>query len=145
MSSSFFELPAWIRAKHAIVNIENKVQRCFVHSVLAHIHPVDAHPNRVSHYEPHLEELMTDGLLWPLPISMAPRFESTNPWDDKKDTVPLFVSKHHERQHYVNIDADGSQLRHYVLIRDMSALVRHRTKSSRRTYVCLRPLFHRVG
>ena len=45
--SSYLELERWIALKHAIINIRNYDNECFKWSILAHLHPVEVHPERV--------------------------------------------------------------------------------------------------
>ena len=151
-ASSYFKLPQWLKEKKALVNIKNNDELCYLWSILAHIHAVDGknNPNRVSHYEPHLNELQTDGIVFPMTIRQIPKFEDLNPsiavnvytWDKDRDIVPLFVSKHHYRQHEVDLllayttDDQGNEKWHYVTIRDMSKLVAHRSKHDGKTFVC---------
>ena len=41
LGSSYISLPKQLRAKKAIVNVQNKDTKCFLWSVLAALHPVD--------------------------------------------------------------------------------------------------------
>ena len=70
--SSKIETPDFIKAKGAIVNIGNDDDKCFVWSVLAHVHYVDGdnHPNEVRHYKKFEKTLNLSGLTFPLPVIM---------------------------------------------------------------------------
>ena len=46
--SSYIPLPDWISHKKAIVNIQNKDQKCFLWCILRYLHPVDEKNNRIS-------------------------------------------------------------------------------------------------
>ncbi len=50
-ASSFIDLPKEIKLKKAVVNIQNKDNKCFLWSVLAHLHPPQWKPERVEHYK----------------------------------------------------------------------------------------------
>ena len=46
--SSYIPLPDWISNKKAIVNIENKDEKCFLWCIPRYLHPVDEKDNRIS-------------------------------------------------------------------------------------------------
>ena len=50
--SFYIPTPKSIKGRHAITNIRNKDDLCFLYSILAHIHPIERNPNWVSNYEP---------------------------------------------------------------------------------------------
>lgn len=69
--SSFVPTPRHIAVKKAIINVQNvDDELCFLYSILASLHPVahESNPSRVHHYKPHLSELNTTGLSFPLPV-----------------------------------------------------------------------------
>ena len=55
--SSYIETPEFLFRKKAIINIKNEDKKCFLWSVLAHIHPQRNNPDRVSHYKPFANEM----------------------------------------------------------------------------------------
>jgi hypothetical protein len=138
VGSSFLEAPDFVKAKHAIVNVENRHDSlCFVWSVLAHLHPAVRNPNLFTHYMKYLSELNISCLKFPLAVNDVPKFELLNPFlrvnvltyeNSEKDFIPLYASPHRNRQTTVNLSllADGEK-RHYVLINSLSRLVRGRT------------------
>jgi len=116
---------------------------------LAHIHRVEPerNPSRVCHYRPHLSELDTTGLTFPLPVKDVAKFERLNTdiavnvmTFDECQPIPLYVTPHRQRKHLVNLlllTDDESNAHHYVLVRDLSRLVRGRTKhTGDKTFVC---------
>ena len=56
-SSQYFELPKKIAKTHCILNIQNKDDKCFLWSILAHLHVVPPHQNgyRVEKYIPYVK------------------------------------------------------------------------------------------
>ena len=78
--SSFIPLPSKIAKKKAILNIKNSDQKCFLWSVIAARYPVpwNQHPNRVSHHQQYANELNTEGLEFPTPLSQIKKFEKKN-------------------------------------------------------------------
>ena len=67
---SYIPTPKSIASRFAIVNAQNADEFCFLHCILAHIHPKSENdlPYRVSHYQPYLHELNYKGLKFPLKI-----------------------------------------------------------------------------
>ena len=130
--------------KKAVVNIENNDNKCFIWSVLAHLHPAKRNPNRLYHYKKFEKELNIDGLTFPLPVSEVPKFEKLNTnlkinvlVHENKDFIPLYVSKLHDRPVHINLLllTDGSK-HHYTLVRNMSRLVADRTAHNGKSFVC---------
>ena len=76
--SSFLPTPSHILNKNAVVNVENTDNKCFIWSVLAHLHPAKRNPNRLYHYKKFEKELNIDGLTFPLPVSEVPKFQKLN-------------------------------------------------------------------
>jgi len=67
--SSYIPTPRHIAAKTCVVNVQNRNDElCFLYSILAHIHRVESerNPSRVCHNRPHLAELVTTCLKFPL-------------------------------------------------------------------------------
>ena len=57
--SNYVKIPL---RSNAILNIENNDKYCFIWSILARLHPCDIiHPNRVSNYKKHFNELNING------------------------------------------------------------------------------------
>ena len=95
------------------------------------------YPQPRSNYEKYMEEIVTTELKAPMSIKDIPKLEELNPaisvnvytYDDDKEIVLLYVTKHVDRQHHVKLllaqkcEEDGTILRHYLLMRDMSRLV----------------------
>jgi hypothetical protein len=138
---SYFETPKVIGDKKCTINVQNSDNKCFLYAILAQTHAVahNQHRERVGHYLPHLNTLNTDGIEFPMKIRQIPKFEAQNEhvsvnvlyYDcDDKYIAPLYVSKHRDRQHHVNLllieNEQGDT--HYILVTKLSALVRGRSK-----------------
>jgi len=69
-----------IKKKRACLNIENNDDKCFLWCVLAGIHPLQQvdHPERVSKYRRYENELIMDGIEYPVKIRDIDRFERLN-------------------------------------------------------------------
>ena len=63
--ASYLPLPKRIRNKKAVLNIQNRDQKCFTWSILAALYPVHYHnhPSRVNHYTQYEQELNMAGIL----------------------------------------------------------------------------------
>ena len=59
---SFMELPTDIAARHAIINVQNADEKCFLWAILAQLHPAPDHRDRVTWYTPYENELKMKGL-----------------------------------------------------------------------------------
>lgn len=91
--STFIPTPKQIRNKKAIVNVQNRSDNvCFLWSVLAGIHPVEHNPHRLTLYKPHLHELNTTGLCFPMSVRDVSKFENLNP------NISVSVLVYEERQ-----------------------------------------------
>jgi len=147
--SSFSPTPTHIAAKKCVVNVQNRNDElCFLYSILAHIHRVESkqNPSCTYHYRPHLSELVTTGLSFPLAVKDVAKFERLNEdiavnvmTFDGRQPIPLYVTPHRQRNHVVNLlllTDDQTNTHHYVLIRDLSRLVRGRTKNGGKAFVC---------
>ena len=121
---------------------------CFLYSILAHIQRVesDRNPSRVCHYRPHLAELVTTGLKFPLPVSDVAKFERLKEniavnvvTFVESQPILLFVTPHRQRKHIINLlllTDDETDAHHYVLVRDLSHLVSGKTKHHGKAFVC---------
>ena len=96
-ASSFVPLPNWIQTRIAIVNVTGTGDDCFNWAVLAGMHPVDAHGERMSQYVEHISKYDLSSLNFPVPLSSICSFASANNMsinvygvdDDKKMIYPL--------------------------------------------------------
>ena len=79
----------------------------FLWSVLAALHPVDDHSEKLSKYTPYQHELKTTGIEFPTPISQIFKFEklnniSINVFGFEKDVYPLHITKE-EKDTHINL------------------------------------------
>lgn len=94
---------------HSIVNIKNDENKCFLWSVLAHLHPKKKNPNRVSHYKKYETELKMTGISYPVKVKQIPKFELQNNVSvnvigfEDNDFFPIYISKHKNRTHEVDL------------------------------------------
>ena len=76
--SGWIDLPEKLKRKHAIINIKNTDNRCFLYSVLAHIYPEKRNPARCAHYVDKIDRLNVDGIRFPVELHQIPKFERMN-------------------------------------------------------------------
>jgi len=147
--SSYIPTPTHIAAKKCVVNVQNlNDELCFLYSILAHMYRVEheRNPSHVRHYRPHLSELDTTGLTFPLAAKDVAKFERLNediPVNvitfDERQPIPLYVTPHRQRKHVVNLlllTDDETDVHHYVLVRNLSRLVSGKTKHVGKAFVC---------
>ncbi|CAH3144720.1 unnamed protein product, partial [Porites evermanni] len=77
--SSYIKLPQWISNKKAIVNIQNKDEKCFLWCVLRYLHPKEDHEEKLKDLEKYENELITKGITFPMKLKDISKFEKLNP------------------------------------------------------------------
>ena len=96
-ASAFVPLPDWIQTRRVVVNIRGTGNDCFRWAVLADMHPVDVHGDRMIQYTEHESKYDFSSLHFPVPLSSVGSFATTNNMsinvygvdDDKKVIYPL--------------------------------------------------------
>ncbi|VDH92234.1 Hypothetical predicted protein [Mytilus galloprovincialis] len=99
--SQYVDLPGWVKAKKAVVNVKNSDEECFKWAILSALHhdEVDQKSSaRVTQYHQWKEELKLAGLTFPVSLKDISKFERTNPTlainvygIDKKEIYPLRI------------------------------------------------------
>ena len=74
--SSYIPLPDFIVKKKAIVNIQNKDQKCFLWCVLRRLHPNEVHDERLTDLKQYENELNFKGIDFPVKIKDITKFEN---------------------------------------------------------------------
>ena len=77
--SSYFPLPDWISNKKAIVNIQNKDEKCFLWCILRYLHPRDRDEERLTGLKEYENSLNTKGINFPMKLRDISKFEKLNP------------------------------------------------------------------
>lgn len=78
-ANSYVPLPATIKNKHAIVNVKNEDEMCFVWAILSALFSATSHVDRVSNYKQYEHELNLENIKFPVSISDIDLFEKNNP------------------------------------------------------------------
>ena len=68
LQASYIDLLKEIKLKKAVVNIQNKDNKCFLWSVLAQLHPPQRKPERVEHYKKYENTLNVKDLKFPMSL-----------------------------------------------------------------------------
>ena len=150
--SSYVPTPAWLRKKRCVINVQNPPgdERCFLWAVLSALYPADYHVDRLSKYLPHQHRVNVDGLQFPLLPKNVAKFERQNPtiavhvlsYDaSTKSFIVVYLSPETSREHVITLllldSDDGQPRRHYIWVKNLSALVCRRSKKKTKQHVCL--------
>ena len=74
--------------KKAIINKENKVNKCFLCSInLRYLHPIEKHKTRLTDIRKYENDLNFKGIDFPVKLKDIPKFEDQNP------NIPLLFNK----------------------------------------------------
>ena len=77
--SSYIPLPDSILNKKAIVNIENKDEKCFLWCVLRYLYPRDKNDTWLTDLKKYENSLNTKGINFPMKLKHISKFEKLNP------------------------------------------------------------------
>ena len=151
--SSYIPLPDWISNKKAIVNIENKDEKCFLWCILRYLHPKERDEERLTGLKKYEFSLNTEGIDFPMKLKHISKFEKLNPSlpginvfsvNDNKKFYPLRMA---EKDCLNTIDLffyeqDGAS--HYSLIKSFTRLVESQITSSKSGsfYICKKCFTH---
>ena len=80
-SSSYTELPQWLKSKKTVINPQNKDEKCFKWAVIGAFHHEDIkhHPDRISLLRSYEKHYNWKGLNFPVLIKKIDKFERNNP------------------------------------------------------------------
>ena len=152
--SSCIPLPDFLMRKKAIINMENKDDKCFfgLWSVLRYLHPVQKNGSRIKDLRKYENDPNLKGIDFPIKVKDIQKFENQNPnlpginvfsvnennkiyplrlnQKDLQKTIDLFLFSKDEKQHY-------------SLIKNFSRLTRSQITSDRRKiHICKKCLSH---
>ena len=77
--SSYIPLPDWISKKRAIINIQNRDEKCFLWCILRYIYPRDKNDSRLTDLKKYENSLNTKGIKFPMKLKDISKFEKLNP------------------------------------------------------------------
>ena len=120
--SSYIPLPNLIMRKKAILNMENKDDKCFLWCLLRYLYPREKHSTRINDFREYENDLNFKGIEFPAKVKDIQKFENKNPnvpginvfsvndnnkiyplrlnQKDAKKSIDLFLFSEDENQHY---------------------------------------------
>ena len=142
METSYIKLPPHLKKTKSIVNIQNKDNKCFLWSVLVHLHRAkNKYKFRVSNYIPYEDDFSE--VSFPIQISQVKIFErknklSINVFGLDKDgkIVPVTLSKTDYEVKINLMMISKEENNHYCLITNFNGLMLGRTKRTSTMYYC---------
>ena len=145
--ATYLPTPSKLAGRKAIINVKNTDNKCFVWAVLAGLHPVDRatcrNPQRVANYADFEAELDMAGIAFPVATGDIGRFEAQNAVSVNvfgyEDAViyPLRLTELHDRPHVNLLLLTDGEKRHYVLIKNLSRLITHRSGYKGASHPCV--------
>ena len=151
--SSYIPLPDWIKNKKAIVNIENKDEKCFLWCILRYLYPRDRDEERLTGLKKYEFSLNTKKINFPMKLKDISKFEKLNPTfpginvfsvNENKKFYPLRMA---EKDCLNTIDLflyEEDGFSHYSLIKNFTRLIKtQKTKSKNGTiFICKKCFTH---
>ena len=151
--SSYIPLPDWISNKKAIVNIENKDEKCFLWCILRYLHPREDNDTRLTDLKKYENSLNTKGISFPMKLKHISKFEKLNPSlpginvfsvNENRKFYPLRMA---EKDCLNTIDLfffEQDGVSHYSLIKNFTRLVKSQITSSKNgsVFICKKCFCH---
>ena len=151
--SSYIPLPDWITNKKAIVNIQNKDEKCFLWSVLRYLHPREKDEHRLTGLKEYEHSLNTKGITFPMKLKDINKFEKLNPdipginvfsVNENKKFYPLKMA---QKDCINTIDLflyEEDGVSHYSLITNFNRLIKTQKTSSKngKIFICKKCFTH---
>ena len=150
--SSYIGLPGWISNKKAIVNIQNKDDKCFLRCILRYLYPRKDNDSRLKDLKKYEFSLNTKGITFPMKLKDITKFEKLNPELPginvfSYENMIIYPLRMAERDCLNTIDLffheeDGDS--HYSLIKNFHRLIKsQKTKSlNGKIFICKRCFTH---
>lgn len=140
-TSTYRELPQFIKKTKAVINIKNDDVYCFLWSIVAAKFPCRTNQNvsRTSSY-PHFSEILKyDGIRFPIRLKDIPKFEFMNNISINTYTI----SSDCKRKEVVLEVVEVVEIFHFALIKNLHRLLYNQiSKSKNKKYLCERCLNH---
>ena len=150
--SSYIPLPDWISNKKAIVNIQNKDEKCFLWCILRYLYPREDNDSRLTDLKKYENSLNTNGIIFPMKLKDISKFEKINPEipginvfsvNENKIFYPLKMA---EKDCINTIDLflyEEDGVSHYSLIKNFNRLIKsQKTKSKEKIFICKKCFTH---
>ena len=144
---TWIALPKELTNKNAIINMQNKDNKCFLWCVLRALNPCEKNPQRIDKKLKEKENTLNmDGIEYPVSLKDIDKFEKQNPTISttvfgykEKGVHPLRNSNNMDREHkkvLILIEKDG--VSHYCLVKNVSRLLSSQVSNHNgKKYFCL--------
>ena len=147
--SSYNELQEWLKSKKAMLNPQNKDEKCFKWAVIAALHRkyIQHHPERISLLRPYENQHIWKGLEFPVSIKKIDKFEKNNPGIS---VTVLFSNKKSQKKNIYTVCRSGRNVkfkkqvnllmivdrekRNYTAIKNISRLLLKLNGKTKRSY-----------
>ena len=150
--SSYIPLPGWISSKKAIVNIQNKDEKCFLWCILRYLYPKETHEERVKDLKKYEFSLNTKGINFPMKLKDITKFEKLNPELPginvfSYETMIIYPLRMAERDCLNTIDLflhEEDGVSHYSLIKNFHRLIKSQKTISKngKIFICKKCFTH---
>ena len=152
--STYIPLPEFIMRKKAIINMENKDDKCFLWSVLCYLHPVEKNAPRISDLRRYENDLNFKGIDFPVKLKDIQKFENQNPdlpginvFSSVNEDNKIYPLRLNQKDTQKTIDLflfSKDEKQHYCLIKNFSRLTRSQITSdtTRKLHICKKCLSH---
>ena len=153
--SSFILLPGFIKRKNAIINMENKDDKCFLWCVLRYLHPREKNVSRINDLRDYENDLNFKGIDFPVKVKDITKFENQNPdlpginvfsVNDNNKIYPLRINQKDCQKTIDLFLFSEDEKQHYSVMKNFSRLVRSQITSdtTRKLHICKKCLSHFV-
>lgn len=142
--SSNIETPTAVVHKHAVINVQNyNDNECFRWAILSALYPNNANIKNVFSYTKYINEINWDGLRFRVTLAQIHLFARNNTnvavnvyVYEEEDAVWVYITKHGFRRKHIDLLLlKNEKMSHYVWIKNMSALVCHRSERRKKVFV----------
>ena len=143
-------LPKELADKKAIINMQNKDNKCFLWCVLRALNPKDDHPERLDKELMGKENTLNmEGIDYPVSLKDLNKFEKQNPnititvfRYERKSVYPLRNSANTDRDYNIILMLiEEGGVKHYCLVKSIERLLSSQASNGKRKqYFCLRCL-----
>ena len=104
--SSYIPLSDFLMRKKAIINMENKDNKCFLWSFLRHLHPIEKHETRLTDIRKYENDLNFKGIDFSVKLKDIPKFENQNP---KLPGINVFSVNDHNKIYQLRLSQKDCQ------------------------------------
>ena len=151
--SSYISLPDFLMREKAIINMENKDNKCFLWSILRYLHPIEKHDTRLTDIRKYENDLNFKGIDFPAKLKDITKFENQNQnlpginvfsVNDNNKIYPLKLNQKDSQKSIDLFLFSKDEKQHYSLIKNFSRLVRSQitSHSSSKLHICKKRLTH---